>query len=165
MKLECKRDRTKEKSILKTNTAADFLKMLNRNNVQHFTYDTDTRKLTFTHNCREKEIDLSITSGVYPAVDIDDVCLIVNRNNAIDTFIRVQRTLSDFGTRRIVPNSGGVISTIPLEVELTFEKWILNKAGFSHKSHAELHMQHESRAKVQIQKQIDELTKKLESYV
>lgn len=161
MKLECKRDRTKEQSLLKTNSASDFLRMLNRNNIQHFTYNTDTRKLIYTHNCGEKEIDLSITGGVCPVVDIDDICFIANKNNEIVNFIRVQRAFLGTATHRCV--ASGVISPDPTIA--SFEKWILNKAGFSHKSRAELQMQHESRAKVQIQKQIDELTKKLESYV
>lgn len=161
MKLGCKRDRTKERALLKTNSASDFLRMLNRNNIQHFTYDTDTRKLIYTYNCREREIDLSTVSGAYLVVDIDDICFIANKNNAIDTFIKWQRAFLRSGTHRCVP-TGDTISTVP---ELTFEKWILNKAGFKHRSHAELHMQHESKAKIQIQKQIDELTKKLESYV
>lgn len=154
MKLECKRDITKERALLKTNSASDFLGMLNRNNIQHFTYDTDTRKLTFTHNCWTKEVDLSTTSGVYTAVDIDDVCTIVNMNSAISNFIKAQRAAP----------RGWLFVTTPV-TESSFDQWLLEKAGFKNRSFAELSMQIELKQKENIQNQIKELTKKLESYV
>lgn len=154
MKLECKRDRTKELALLKTNSASSFLGMLNRNNIQHFTYDTNTSKLTFTHSCWTKEVDLSTTSGVNPAVDIDDVCTIVNMNSAISNLIKDQRA----------SQRGGLLVTTPV-TESSFDQWLLEKAGFKNKSFAELSMQIELKQKENIQNQIKELTKKLESYV
>jgi hypothetical protein len=142
MKLECKRNRTKERALLKNNSASSFLGMLNKHNIQHFTYDTNNCKLFFTQGNHPQVINLSLSRGVYPAVDIADVCTIVNMNSAISNLIKDQRASQP-----------------------SFDQWLLEKAGFKYRSHAELSMQQELKQKENIQNQIKELTKKLESYV
>ena len=154
MKLECKRDRTKERALLKTNSASSFLGMLNKHNIQHFTYDTYNCKLFFTQDNHPQVIDLLLSRGVYPAVDIDDVCTIVNMNIAISYIIKAQRA----------SQRGGSFVTTPV-TESSLDQWLLEKAGFKNKSFAELSMQIELKQKENIQNQIKELTKKLESYV
>lgn len=154
MKLECKRDRTKELALLKTNSAYNFLRMLNKHNIQHFTYDTYNCKLFFTQGNHPQVINLSPSLGVYTAVDIDDVCTIINMNSAISNFIKAQRA----------SKRGGSFVTTPV-TESSFDQWLLEKAGFKNRSHAELSMQTELKQKENIREQIKELTKKLESYV
>lgn len=154
MKLECKRDRTKERALLKTNSAYNFLRMLNKHNIQHFTYDTYNCKLSFTQGNHPQVINLPLSRGVYPAVDIDDVCTIVNMNSAISNIIKAQRA----------SKRGWSFVTTPV-TESSFDQWLLEKAGFKNKNFAELSMQIELKQKENIQNQIKELTKKLESYV
>lgn len=121
MKLECKRNRLKERG-----KQSNFLDLLNARNIQHFIYDTDTGKLNYTNLGVSKEIYILVTAN-----DITDICTVINKYGKQD---------------------------------MTFEQWLIEKAGFSTRKQAELHVQYITQRKEILQKKITELTKQLESY-
>lgn len=82
MLLHCKRDRLKESSLSASRECLqrlNFLHLLNKHNIQHFTFDTLTNDIVFTNQGRTK-----VLPGIHINVFIiDSLCTISNKNTEV----------------------------------------------------------------------------------
>ena len=147
MLLQCRRNKLKESSLSSTSRdylqRLNFLHMLNKHNIQHFTFDTLTNDIVFTNQHRTK-----VLPGVYVNVFIiDSLCTITNKSietlKLIEAYKKTIMNTPDFfdAIGHVLPSdlqkSFGSTQAVKPTISKELLNFILTKAGIASVEEAE----------------------------